>query len=419
MNTIDATSADSFRDNVKTVFKQHTVSKYNYEHKVEECHLSVNTIDYYNQKRNNFKKLKKSVQENNAVIKSILKKRNLTAQEQRKYNMLLNKHNNNTITYDESLDFETLHKIQFANSGEKASKNTINGVDTLYYYKNARTELKKKKIIEWNNTCTVSREKKIKIDGADKLRTATIIVSKEKSINYIKSLNQYKPVIIATVSHLNPGGSWERGDEGGEEFLFYSSTLSLSLCPDDDNRDGFYPLVEDATLYSPKVMLYTQKKSAPVFVSIISCSGFRITREGSGYRQINKKINKNRLSQEAAEIYKDKVRNVLQTALYWGHQAIIFDSFGCINNLFDYQLPARHCAELIKEVIFDKESLFYKKFRQIIFCIHVENKNNLVKLAADDSTKLIYESEIGKIKKSQYIYEIFYSLLHNIDEHCA
>lgn len=443
------TEYEYFRDDATESFKRNTLTtNHRYEHHIEVKNTEENANDYYYEKQIKLRKLRKLIQENNYIVTALLRKRDLNKIERLKYDELKEKLLHNVgLTYDEDMELDALKNIRFVSEDEKRSRKTIEGIDALFYYKNAYTKLKQKRVIEWNNKKTVSQEPTWNSTMLHETPSAKIIVVKEDAIDHTCKLQKRKlnPVIVSTVSHLNPGGSWERGEEGAEESLFYRSSYYLSLSSDDNRRDGFYPLVEEATLYSPKVMLYRQGKSQnynsvntqrgnsiPTFISVLACSGLRIEEENKAYKKYNGVINRNILSNEYTEIYKNKVRNVLQTALYWGHRSLIFDAFGCINTLSDslqeYNknkndkekplIPVKHCVSLIRDVIFNEKDAYYKKFKQISFCIDVKTMTGVPKpKSVNDPYKFIYEKEAQEAAITENVYRIFHQTLHDVDKY--
>ena len=430
------TEYEYFRDDATESFKKNNPkTNYKYEHNPEVKITDSNANDYYYQKQKRLRELKKLIQENNYIVKALLRKRDLTKIELIKFNELKEKLLHNVgLTYDEDMTFEALRNIRFVSDDEKRSRKTLESIDDLLYYKNAYVFLKKNKVVEWDNRRTISQEPTWNEAILKQSPSTKIVVIKEDAVDHTCKLQKKKmnPVIVKTVSYLNPGGSWEKGEEGSEESLFYRSSYYLSLNSDDNRRDGFYPLLEDAVIYSPKVMLYRQGKSQnyksinvqrgnaiPSFISVLACSGLRIKEEEKAYKKYNGIVNKNILSDDYTEIYKNKVRNVCQTALYWGHRSLVFDAFGCINTLSEPP-PIKHCVSLIKDVIFDEKDMYYKKFKQITFCIDVKTMDGIPKPTSDkDPYKYIYEKELEEATKDENTYRIFHQILHDIDKYSS
>ena len=144
----------------------------------------------------------------------------------------------------------------------------------------------------------------------------------------------------------------------------------------------------------------------PFIISIITCCRLY---------KINYLDNKE-FSSKTKIIYRNKIKNIFKTALFWGFDSVIFDSLGCnINNI--YEMPIKQCASILKEVIFDKKDNYFKKFKNITFCIDVRNIDNSLKPKnLNDPNKYIYENEQKNRNYEMNVFKIFHQVLNGVDE---
>ena len=422
---------DIIRDNTKHILKNDRLSAKNYNYDRQEFNkvkdIDSSASDYYYNKNRFLLAVKKDTKKKNAHLKKVITMRILTPREKKLYKMLEAKEHascgDDELTYEEEKKLYELRMVGISNPKQIKQQAIYLDLDKIYFYKNAYIELKKPHHVEYDGKRTYSKERQINNAG----RIVSIIVSKEESVDYVISIRRknVNAALVNCASHLCPGGSWEKGEEGYEEAIFYRSSYDLSL-NGENISDGFYPLVDESSLYSPKVMVYKYGRNRKYamkaqtshgeFISIIAACAIhdpkfkKIKTRKNGKIEI--KVNKNLLSKKHAELYKDKIKNVLQTALYWGHNAIVFNSFGCVEK--DH--PSKHCASLIKEVIFNERDMFYKKFCKIVFCIGIKNMASVPKSSnAESKYAHIYKRELDSYNKEQEVYKTFYQTLHGAE----
>lgn len=402
-------------------------TEYDVENKVST--IDITSKDFYFEERQKLTKVRNTTRKKNLRFQKLLHKRKLNKREENRLNSLLLKKKardrKDQLTHDDDLELERLYNLRLTNENEAEWRRVIDGITKLYYYKDAYKTLKENKRMEWNKDITHSKERNWTEKQLQERKTVNIMVMKKDFIEHAEKLKRRNnPVLIANVTHLNPGGAWDKGEDGPEETIFYRSSYELSL-NGDGISDGFYPLVEQSTLYSPKVIFYKKKDEAeryvmmtetrnPLSLPIIACCRLHevIYKKNKGIDNI--KI----LSPDSILLFKDKIRNILQTALYWGHNTIVFDSFGC-NILNKTPLPIKHCAILLKEVIFNKTDKFYKKFDNICFCIGVEDivKNLPLPKSPDCPEMFIYENIKKKEDRTKETYNIFERILNGCDNY--
>ena len=428
------TQHDIIRDNARSNFRKNgTQNEYNYDrakyNEVEE--LDTTASDYYFNKSKFLLKVKHNTKDKNDFLRTVLSRRSLNKDEEKRFGLLskkeLSQRGKSSLTCGEEKELYELKRVRFAHSSHREQQLKMKGLNEIYFYKDASIALKKPSHIEYNGARTCSKEKRITVSNVDTVPVVSVIVSREDSVDFTVNIRRKKnnAVLVNCASHLCPGASWEKGEEGYEESIFYRSSYELSI-NGEGVSDGFYPLIEESTLYSPKVMVYkfgrnhkyAQKPQTthPDFIPIIAACGLH----NPEYKKIKKRkdgkieysVNKNLLSKKHAILYKDKIKNILQTAIYWGHDTVIFNSFGCVEKGH----PAKHCASLFKEVIFDEKNKYYKKIIKIIFCIGIKNMSDVPKpTSSTDKSKFIFEMAQKEYTKEQNVYKIFYQVLHNTD----
>lgn len=177
--------------------------------------------------------------------------------------------------------------------------------------------------------------------------------------------HRLNPVVLNCASPRRAGGKYRIGKVGQEEALFYQSTYAFSLEPSYNAQVGwFYPLTEDAAIYSPAVLVTRDKDYQLMedkdrfFVSFVACAALEQPGVGLDHR----------LNRTAAALMEQKIRLLFRIAILNGHDSLVLGAFGS----GVYKNPPLHVAQLFKKVIFDSE--FFKAFKSIKFAI-VDSRN--------------------------------------------
>lgn len=140
-----------------------------------------------------------------------------------------------------------------------------------------------------------------------------------------------------------PGGCVEMGSGAQEESLFrrtnYCKSLNIKL----------YPLKNDEIIYSPLISVIKTNEATgwklldlnnPPKISFIACPGIK-------YPDLITINNEARLNDTDIEILQNKIKTIIQTAIKFNHDTIIFGAMGC----GAWQNPTKHVAEIFKEVL--------------------------------------------------------------------
>lgn len=166
-------------------------------------------------------------------------------------------------------------------------------------------------------------------------------------------------------SSRRPGGGYLSGAGAQEENLFRRTNYVQHLAdPDkefDPKRKWTYRLPEFACVYSKNVFIIRASEaegyaflSKPVPMSFLALSAY-------AHPPLTK--DKQRLIPQVAENTKRKIRCLLSTGLYHGHDALVLSALGC----GAFRNPARHMAQLFKEVLLEEE--FVNRYKHISFAI--------------------------------------------------
>lgn len=199
----------------------------------------------------------------------------------------------------------------------------------------------------------------IKVFNTDSIKCGRMLLD--------ESLN---PVVLNLADRFVPGGAVLNGSRAQEESLFRSTNLFLSmyrfkkeyaaLCGLEAARQQYPMPRRFGGIYVPNATVFrdgVENKFALLphpyslsFVSVAAISGPRLTEEGL-------------LTEEDADLTKDKMRTILRIGLLNGHDSIVLGAFGC----GAFHNPPRHITRLFHEVFEEKE--FKNKYRRIAFAI--------------------------------------------------
>ena len=369
------TENDYYKKEGEKVFKtsdQESRNNCKYEYTTDE-RITMGNGDAAFKRKIKIKSIVKDTVWRCETAEKILNKRPLTAEEDLEYKQLKIKRDSHRADYDDDVRFEELHHIRI-NAGEREIAEFIKGVTKCCYYKDAHQVLVPgSNYREWNKDVSKSAEPADILSTCHGNKHASIGVYFQDPIDYAAKLKKsplnQNPVVVIDSSRMGPGGAWERGDEGIEEQVFLRTTASLAL--DREISDHFYPLKNESILYVPKTMGFRQNKSTeykvlddnknPEFQAFIFASGAIVKQTQIDGDEVTE--DKNEKSDTA--IYVEKIKNCMAAALFNGHDSIVFTAIGCYNHGRKYE----DCADAFLYAIFDPVSLYYRRFRSIVFCV--------------------------------------------------
>jgi uncharacterized protein (TIGR02452 family) len=175
-----------------------------------------------------------------------------------------------------------------------------------------------------------------------------------------------------------PGGCVAMGSGAQEEALFrrtnYCSSLKIEL----------YPIKNDEIIYSPKISVIKTNEntgwklldinSHPT-VSFIACPGIKYP----DTIIVNEEI---KLKENDVDILKNKIITIIQTAIKFNYETIIFGALGC----GAWRNPAKHVAQIIKEVLHNYDGFILNFYFAIM---STTDDNYIVRNHNEDSRKNI------------------------------
>jgi uncharacterized protein (TIGR02452 family) len=140
-----------------------------------------------------------------------------------------------------------------------------------------------------------------------------------------------------------PGGSVDYGSGAQEESLFRRTNYFCSL------KEELYPIKHNEIIYSPGISVIKTSENTNwqlldinnvPKVSFIACPGIKYPCPiiVDGNKQLNKKDTR---------ILRNKIKTIIQTAIKYNHDTIIFGALGC----GAWRNPITHVAQIFKEVL--------------------------------------------------------------------
>jgi uncharacterized protein (TIGR02452 family) len=176
-----------------------------------------------------------------------------------------------------------------------------------------------------------------------KFASTSITVTPEDTIDCGRRLAQANPVLLNFSDDAFAGGYVGRGSGAQEESLFRRSDYCNTLLT------SFYPLGRLEAVYSPTVTVFKAAEEEdwvpmePVRLAFIACPAIKrphLVNEG--------------LTDADAELFRRKIRLVLQTAYTKGHDTLVLGAWGT----GAFGCPPQHVAELFKEELQACEGAF-------------------------------------------------------------
>ena len=213
--------------------------------------------------------------------------------------------------------------------------------------------------------------KKINFDKLKRYKTEIKVVNQD-SLYAAKELveNGFTPAVVNFASFKVPGGGVRKGSKAQEENICRRTNLFESIfrfidtlakeygLPMEDKR---YPLpVNHGAIYSPSISVFRESDDKQYAfmdnlfnIDVITIAALK-----------NPPLDKNgHLNNWAKSITKEKIRTMLNLAIYWENDSIVLGAFGC----GAFANPPEDVALLFKEVL--KEPEYCDKFEKIIFAI--------------------------------------------------
>ena len=240
----------------------------------------------------------------------------------------------------------------------------------------------------WNNTLNISKilesppkSIKIKYDSNfnynKKYEKTNIKFFDMDSIDCCL-VHSSKALVLNLADDNFPGGCVAMGSGAQEEALFrrtnYCSSLKIEL----------YPIRNNEVIYSPQISVIKKNENTGwqlldlnnlPKISFIACPGIK-------YPDIIEVDNEKKLNENDTEILKNKIKTIIQTAIKFNYDTIIFGALGC----GAWKNPIKHVAEIFKEVL----QIYDGSILNFYFAImNTTDENYIVRNRNKDSRKTI------------------------------
>lgn len=157
----------------------------------------------------------------------------------------------------------------------------------------------------------------------------------------------HKPLVLNLADNYFPGGYVDEGAGAQEESLFRRTNYFQTL------KKEMYPIEKDECVYSPNVSIIKRNeeenwKRYPTIqkLDFIACPGIKYP--GTIYRNGVEYLNDNDV-----EMLKIKIRLIIQCAIEYKHDVIIFGALGC----GAWKNPPHHIAQIFKEILDECDGL--------------------------------------------------------------
>ena len=178
------------------------------------------------------------------------------------------------------------------------------------------------------------------------------------------------PAVVNFASYRVPGGGVRKGSRAQEENICRRTNLFKSIFRFIDTlakeyglklAEKQYPLpVDYGAIYSPAISVFREsddKKYAlldkPFNIDVITIAALKNPPLDS----------KGHLNDWSKNITREKIKTMLNLALYWGNDSIVLGAFGC----GAFANPPEDVAKLFKEVLEEPE--YRDKFKKIVFAV--------------------------------------------------
>ena len=213
-------------------------------------------------------------------------------------------------------------------------------------------------------------KKKINFDKLKRYSTEISVVNQD-CLRAAKELydDGYSPAVVNFASFKVPGGGVRKGSRAQEENLCRRTNLFESIfrfidtlakeygLPLEKKR---YPLpVNHGAIYSPSISVFRESDDKnyefmdELFnVDVITIAALK-----------NPPLEKGHMNAWAKSITKEKIRTMLNLAIYWENDSIVLGAFGC----GAFANPPEDVAKLFKEVLSEPE--YCDKFEKIVFAV--------------------------------------------------
>jgi uncharacterized protein (TIGR02452 family) len=156
-------------------------------------------------------------------------------------------------------------------------------------------------------------------------------------------LHSPNALVLNLADDIVPGGCVDVGSGAQEESLFRRTNYCASL------KIELYPIRKDEIIYSPEIsIIKTSEHSSWELldinnlnkISFIACPGIK-------YPETIRVDHQTRLNKKDTKILKRKIKLMVQTAINFNYDTIIFGALGC----GAWRNPIEHVAEIFRELL--------------------------------------------------------------------
>jgi hypothetical protein len=306
------------------------------------------------------KSILEKVQGRCEILHRVLRKRPLTVDEKQQKREYIKAADEGKITSEQEAKLEELLELELnpANIGEIEAKQIFKNIEKCYPIKNASFELLKPNYTNYNNEVIYNVEPEVKTDKRISIRIKDTANLTEEITKFVEKMKR-PPCIIIPGSRMQPGGEYLQGRNGFEELFYFRTTISLAI--NNTVINGFYPLVDDTVIMIPDIKFIFDSEEKD-YKSLSKDNPIPVI-SGIIYTPVQFDAS----DEVKFNIEKQKIRNAISTALFFGHQHIMTSSMGC-----EQGLTPESIVKLLDDVLFNEEDKFYYRIKTFTMLV----KNN-------------------------------------------
>jgi uncharacterized protein (TIGR02452 family) len=214
-------------------------------------------------------------------------------------------------------------------------------------------------------------KKKINFDKLKRYSTEISVVNQDCLIAAKELYDDgYSPAVVNFASFKVPGGGVRKGSRAQEENLCRRTNLFESIFRFIDTLSKEYGLplekkryplpVNHGAIYSPSISVFRESddKNYEFLDELFSIDVITIAALKNPPLD-----SKGHMNDWAKSITKEKIRTMLNLAIYWENDSIVLGAFGC----GAFANPPEDVAKLFKEVLNEPE--YCDKFEKIVFAV--------------------------------------------------
>jgi uncharacterized protein (TIGR02452 family) len=208
-----------------------------------------------------------------------------------------------------------------------------------------------------------NKEAKVEVQNKDTIDCALQLVA-----------DKYNVLSLNMASDFCPGGGYKKGSQAQEESIFRRSTYHLSLEQKDIINRYRLPLL--AGIYSPNIIIFRgSSKEDHYLYDWPECTALNfIAVPALRNPKLVKVDTELRLKDKDVIICSNKFRLIFETAIYYGHDALVLGAAGS----GAFHCPPIHVAQIFKKIIAE----YSKYFSYIVFAILTDQNDKYGNLAS-------------------------------------